>query len=163
ILAGVHRADAGRVIIDNRDVSYHSPREALADGVTMIAQEPTLVPRRSVLSNVFLGVERTTLGVVNAREIRHQYDALTASVGFDLAPNRLVGTLSVADQQKVEVLRAVARNARLIVLDEPTAALTVDEAERLFETIRRLRERGVTLIYVSHFLAEVLDLVDTVT
>ena len=163
IIAGVHRADKGRIVIDGREVDYRSPREALADGVTMIAQEPTLVPRRSVLKNIFLGIENARLGVVNAHELRRQYGELVESVGFDLDPDRLTGTLSVADQQKVEVLRAVARNARLIVLDEPTAALTVDEAQRLFETIRRLRDRGATLIYVSHFLAEVLELVDTVT
>jgi ABC-type sugar transport system ATPase subunit len=84
-------------------------------------------------------------------------------VGFDLPPDAPAGSLRVADQQKVEVMRAVARDARLIVMDEPTAALTADEGKRLFETVRRLRARGTTIVYVSHFLAEVLALADTVT
>jgi simple sugar transport system ATP-binding protein/ribose transport system ATP-binding protein len=163
IIAGVHRADRGRVIINGRAVDYHSPRAALAEGVTMIAQEPTLVPRRSVLKNVFLGREGAHLGFINRRMIRDRYATLSEHVGFQLPPGQPVGQLSVAEQQKVEVMRAVARDARLIVMDEPTAALTADEAERLFDTVRRLRDGGATIVYVSHFLSEVLGLVDTIT
>ncbi len=163
IVAGVHRPDEGELWIDGRRVSYHSPRDGLADGVTMIAQEPTLVPRRSVIENVFLGIEANRAGVLDGRTMRRRYRALVEEAGFELPASTLVGSLGVADQQKVEILRSVARNARLIVMDEPTAALTFDEAERLFAVVRRLRERGTTILYISHFLAEVLGLVDTVT
>jgi ABC-type sugar transport system ATPase subunit len=163
IVAGVYRADDGELWVDGRHTSYASPRDALSDGVTLIAQEPTLVPRRAVVENVFLGIERGWAGIVDGRALRQRWEQLVEEVGFDLPPDAPAGSLRVADQQKVEVMRAVARDARLIVMDEPTAALTADEGERLFETVRRLRQRGTTIIYVSHFLAEVLALADTVT
>jgi rhamnose transport system ATP-binding protein len=163
IVAGVHRPDGGELWIDGRRVDYGSPRNALGDGVTMIAQEPTLVPHRSVLENVFLGVERGRLGLVRGRALRRRYAQLVDDVELELPPNALVRNLRIADRQKAEILRAVARRARLIVMDEPTSALTADEAERLFDVVRRLRDRGTTIVYVSHFLDEVLALVQAVT
>jgi len=163
IVAGVHRADVGELWVDGRRVVYHSPRDALRDGITIIAQEPTLVPHRSVLENVFLGIESAAAGVVDVRAMRRRFTELAEQAQIDLPPSLLARTLRVADQQKAEVLRALARKARLIVMDEPTSALTTDEAERLFELVRRLRAQGTTIIYVSHFLEEVLRLVDTVT
>jgi simple sugar transport system ATP-binding protein/ribose transport system ATP-binding protein len=163
IIAGVHRPDTGELWVNERRVDYRSPRDALADGVTMIAQEPTLVPHRSVEENVFLGIEDATVGVVERRAMRRHFSRLVQDAQLTLQPNRLARSLRVADQQKVEILRALARNARLVVMDEPTSALTADESSRLFELVRRLRERGTTIIYVSHRLDEVLALVDTVT
>jgi ABC-type sugar transport system ATPase subunit len=163
LVAGVHAPDEGDIWIDGRKVEYRSPRDALEDGVTMIAQEPTLVPRRSVLENVFLGIEPRRGAFVDERDMRRRFEELARDIGFTLSPAAPAGSLRVADQQKVEILRSLARNARLIVMDEPTAALTADEAERLFGIVRRLRERGTTVVYVSHFLTEVLALVDTVT
>jgi simple sugar transport system ATP-binding protein/ribose transport system ATP-binding protein len=163
IVAGVYRADAGELRVEGRRVDYRSPRDALADGVTIIAQEPTLVPHRSVLENVFLGIEHAKAGVVNRRALRRRFAALVDQAQLELPANRLARTLRVADQQKVEILRAIARQARLVVMDEPTSALTADESQRLFEAVRRLQERGTTIVYVSHFLEEVLALVDTVT
>ncbi len=163
IVAGVHSPDDGEIWIDGRKVEYRSPRDALDDGVTMIAQEPTLVPARSVLENVFLGIEPSRGGIADERKMRRRFDDLAAEIGFALSPTAAAGSLRVADQQKVEILRSLARSARLIVMDEPTAALTADEAERLFGIVRRLRERGTTIVYVSHFLTEVLALVEVVT
>ncbi|HZQ64116.1 MAG TPA: sugar ABC transporter ATP-binding protein [Gaiellaceae bacterium] len=163
ILAGVHRPDAGELIVDGRGVAYRSPRDALLDGITIITQEPTLVPHRSVLENVFLGVESGIAGVVDERATARRFAKLVADTGIELAPRRPAHSLRVADQQKVEILRAIVRNAKLIVMDEPTSALTLDESERLFDLIRRLRDLGTTIVYVSHFLAEVLGLADTVT
>jgi ABC-type sugar transport system ATPase subunit len=163
IIAGVHSPDDGEIWIEGRKVEYRSPRDALDDGVTMIAQEPTLVPARSVVENVFLGIEPSRGGLADERQMRTRFEKLAGDIGFALAPTAAAGSLRVADQQKVEILRSLARSARLIVMDEPTAALTADEAERLFGIVRRLRERGTTIVYVSHFLTEVLALVDTVT
>jgi simple sugar transport system ATP-binding protein/ribose transport system ATP-binding protein len=163
ILAGAHRPDDGELWVDGRRVDYRAPRDALRDGITIITQEPTLVPDRSVQENVFLGVERGTAGVLNDRRTSRRFAALVAQTGIELPGRRLARTLRVADQQKVEILRAIARDARLFVMDEPTSALTTDEAERLFELIRRVRERGATVVYVSHFLPEVLGLADAVT
>jgi len=163
VLAGVHRPDEGEVVVDGRVVAYRSPRDALADGITIITQEPTLVPHRSVQENVFLGVEQGALGVLDERRTARRFAELVQSAGIELRGRRLARTLPVADQQKVEILRAIAREARLFVMDEPTSALTADESERLFELIRSLRDRGSTIVYVSHFLPEVLALADTVT
>jgi simple sugar transport system ATP-binding protein/ribose transport system ATP-binding protein len=163
IIAGVHRPDGGELWVDGQRADYHSPRDALADGVTMIAQEPTLVPHRSVLENIFLGIESRRVGVLDERSMRRRYAQLVEEAQLELPPNALARTLRVADQQKVEILRAIARRASLIVMDEPTSALTTDEAERLLDVVRGLRHRGVTIIYVTHLLGEVLALVDTVT
>ncbi|MEZ5123021.1 MAG: sugar ABC transporter ATP-binding protein [Solirubrobacterales bacterium] len=163
IVAGVHAPDSGELWVDGRRVHYGAPHDALAHGITMIAQELALVPARSVVENVYLGVESHRAGLVQRRRIRQRYDALCADVGFSLPADRAVGSLSIAEQQKVEILRAIARRARLIVMDEPTAALGPTEIEQLIATIRRLRDRGTTIVYVSHFLEEVLAIADTVT
>ena len=163
ILAGVHRPDGGELVVDGRRVDFRSPRDALAHGITIIAQEPTLVPHRSVQENVFLGVEAGVLGVLDERAASRRFAELVARTGIELPARRLTRDLTVADQQKVEILRAIARDARLFVMDEPTSALTADESQRLFELVRGLREGGATVVYVSHFLSEIIDLADTVT
>ena len=153
ILAGVHRPDGGELAVLGRTVAYRSARDALIDGITIIAQEPTLVPHRSVLENVFLGVESNVAGVVDRRRLKRLYRSLVESTGIELPAHRLARTLRVADQQKVEILRAIARDARFIVMDEPTSALTSDEVEKLFGLIRRFRDGGTTIVYVFHAYA----------
>ena len=163
LIAGVHAPDSGELRVNGVPVRYHSPRDAIGDGVTMIAQEIALVPARSVIENVYLGSESHRMGLVDKGELRRRFDELSERAGFGIAAERRVGSLRQADQQKVEILRALARDARLLVMDEPTAALTADEAEKLFEIIRGLNALGTTIVYVSHFLDEVLGLVDRVT
>ena len=163
ILAGVIKPDAGEIRIDGQSVSYNAPRDALAQGVTVIAQELLLERSRSVRDNVFLGIEPRRWGVIRKRLLRQRFDALAAHAGFKLNPDARVGSLRVADQQKVEILRALARDARVLIMDEPTAALGPQDAATLFEDVRRLRDAGTTIIYVSHHLDEVLDLCDSVT
>lgn len=163
LIAGVLRPDAGEIRVRGRPVQYRNPRDALADGITIIAQELMLQPHRSVAENVFLGIEEKRMGMVSRQRTRARFEALAEAAGFDLPADALVRRLPIALQQQVEILRALARNADLIIMDEPTAALTADEAETLFRNIRRLQENGTTIIYVSHFLEEVLALCDTVT
>jgi simple sugar transport system ATP-binding protein/ribose transport system ATP-binding protein len=117
----------------------------------------------SVVENVFLGIEPRRYGVVQRRQMRAQYEELVSRWGFELDGNAIVGGLRTADQQKVEILRAVASDARVIVMDEPTSSLTSVETTTLHRMIRTMRENGKTIVYVSHFLDEVLDLADTVT
>src|SRR5665213_1792918 len=136
---------------------------AFSEGVARIQQELARVPALSVLDNVFRGVEPGRAGVLDRTEQRTIFAALAARFGFTHASNVRVETMRVADQQKVEIMRALVRHARLIVMDEPTAALTRIEADRLLEIARDLRRDGVTVIYVSHVLADVLALADTVT
>ena len=163
LIAGVHRADSGELLVDGRPTRYRTPREALEDGTTIIAQELSLVPQLSVFQNVFLGAEASRAGLLSDRSLRRRFDALNRRTGFELPAEVRTGRLGIAEQQKVELLRALAREASLIVMDEPTASLTTDESEKLFEIVRTLRADGVTVIYVSHFLEEVLALVDNVT
>ncbi|TEU10851.1 MAG: sugar ABC transporter ATP-binding protein [Anaerolineales bacterium] len=163
IIAGALRPDGGELVVDGQPVRYATPRDALADGITMIHQETTLVPKLSVLDNVYLGIESNRTGLLRDEDTRRRFEEMNARSGFDLPADTLVANLSVADQKKVEILKAVARNARLIVMDEPTAALPDDETAKLIEIVRSLREAGTTIVYVSHFLEEVLSVADTVT
>lgn len=163
VIAGVVRADSGELELSGRPAEFGSPRQALDAGVTIIAQELSLVPDRSVIENVFLGIESHRGPWVLRTSVAERYAALTEAVGIFVEPDRKVGQLRVGDQQKVEILRAMARNAQLIVMDEPTARLSQSETEVLMSTMRELSARGTTLIFVSHFLEEVRNLADTIT
>jgi simple sugar transport system ATP-binding protein/ribose transport system ATP-binding protein len=163
VIAGVIAPDQGELHIDGSRVELRSPRDALLYGVTTIAQEISLVPTRTVVENVFLGIETARAGHVDRRALRRRYNKLDQQVQFGIPPTATVGALRLADQQKVEILRALAREAKLIVMDEPTAALTGGEAQKLLEIVRALRDRGTTIVFVSHFLDEVLSIADEVT
>ncbi|HWV87883.1 MAG TPA: sugar ABC transporter ATP-binding protein [Capillimicrobium sp.] len=163
MIGGVHAPDGGELRVDGRPVRFASPRDALAEGIAMIAQEIALVPARTVLENVFLGLEPRRLGVVRRRALRARFAELDARTGFGIPADARVADLRTADQQKVEILRAIARDARVILMDEPTAALTIDESRRLLEIIRRLAADGTSVVLVSHHLEEVLEVCDTVT
>lgn len=164
VIGGMIRPDAGELHVDARPVQLRDPRDALAKGITCIAQELALVPTRTAIENVFLGFESTTGGVfVNRPETRRRWAAIVEQTGFTVDPAAMVGQLRLADQQKVEILRALARQARLIVLDEPTAGLSMHDTELLLDVLRRLRASGTTIVYVSHFLKEVLSVADDVT
>ncbi|WP_420621959.1 sugar ABC transporter ATP-binding protein [Candidatus Poriferisodalis sp.] len=163
IIAGVHRPDEGNILVDGQRVIFRSPRDALAQGITMVAQELSLVPARSVRENVFLGGEPSRAGFVRTREQRRRFDSIIERVGFDVPLDALVMNLAVADQQKVEILRALGRNANLIIMDEPTARLSTDEAQTLLSIVARLSREGTTVILVSHFLDQVLEAADVVS
>jgi simple sugar transport system ATP-binding protein/ribose transport system ATP-binding protein len=163
VLAGALQPDEGVLLVAGREVSYRSPRQALEDGLTLIAQEQQLVQTRSVIENVFLGVEPAWHSVVNRRRVRARYAALSERTGFALSAQAPVYGLRASDKQKVEVMRALAREADVIVMDEPTAGLTRDESAQLLAIVRRLRSQGTTVVYISHTLEEVLAIADTVS
>ena len=163
LIAGVHSADSGELILAGRAVSFRSPRQALDAGVTIVAQELSLVPGRPVIENVFLGREAHAGPVVRRRVLDRRFEELVAATGIDVPRDVPTGELSIALQQKVEILRALAREAQLIVMDEPTARLTAHEAEALCSIVRGLAREGTTVVFVSHFLEEVLGVSDTVT
>ena len=144
-------------------MSFRSPRDALVHKVAAIAQEPFVVPQLTVAQNVFLGVEPSSGGVLRGRKLYAAYDDLAARAGFDLPGHAPAGRLRTGEQQKVEILRALSRDAQLIVMDEPTAALSAGETEQLHAIIRSLAAGGTTIILISHFLREVLELADAVT
>jgi ABC-type sugar transport system ATPase subunit len=163
ILSGVISPDHGEMLLGGEPVRFHSPREAIARGIVLIAQELSLVPALSVAENVFLGTEPRRAGFLRRAALRRRYAELAGSVGFELDGDSPTGRLRTADQQKVEILRALSRDAGLIVMDEPTAALSRPDAVRLHEIIRRLAGSGTTIVLVSHSLREVLGLAQEVT
>ncbi|WP_417583336.1 sugar ABC transporter ATP-binding protein [Pelagibacterium sp.] len=162
IIGGYYSADEGLVEIDGEVVTRFSPRDALHRGIAMIHQELQLVPELTVLQNVFLGQESSRGGVLVGGDL-DRFKTLEETCAFGLDPDAKVATLRIAERQKVEIMRAVARDANVIIMDEPTSSLTEDEAERLHGLIARLRSRGTTIIYVSHFLDHILATCDRVT
>jgi rhamnose transport system ATP-binding protein len=163
IIAGAITPDAGQLLLDGTPVRFHTPRDAISAGVALIGQELSVAPALSVAENVFLGAEPRTAGFVRSRVLRRRFAELAREAGFDLSGEVSAGRLRTADQQKVEILRALGRDAELIVMDEPTAALSRPDVIKLHEVIRRLAAGGTTIVLVSHFLGEVLELADQVT
>ncbi len=163
IIAGVHEPDSGSLRISGEQVRLRSPRHALDRRVTMVAQELSLVPTLGVMENVFLGIESSRGPLVDNADLRDRFERLVSSSGITVEGGRRVDSLSVADQQKVEILRALARDAELIVMDEPTARLTAQEAFTLLGIMRDLSGSGRTVIFVSHFLEQVLEIADRIT
>ncbi|MBR8740963.1 sugar ABC transporter ATP-binding protein [Nocardiopsis sp. MG754419] len=164
VLAGVHRPDTGRIHLDGAEVSFEHPVKAQRAGVSTVFQEFNLLPERTVAQNVFLGRETRTRGMVDDRAMEKATAALLDDLGLEgIAPWSKVRHLSVAEQQVVEIVKALSHDARVISMDEPTAALADHEVEVLYRIIGRLRERGVGILYVSHRLKEIFDLADTIT
>lgn len=164
VLAGVHRADSGTVELAGSRVSFEHPVQAQRAGVATVFQEFNLLPERTVAENVFLGREPRRRGLVDGRAMERATAALLADLDLEgIAPWTRVRSLSVAEQQIVEIVKALSHDARIISMDEPTAALADHEVEVLYRIIGRLRERGVAVLYVSHRMKEIFDLAATIT
>ncbi len=164
LLAGVLRPDAGAIQLDGTPVRFEAPRDAALAGIHLVHQELALLPQASVVENVFLGGELAGRGGLLAwRTMRRRTAEVLARLGATARPGDRVSTLSVAQRQLVEIARALVGEARVLILDEPTAALSPAEAEALFGVIRDLRAEGRAIIYISHRLSEVLDLADRVS
>jgi rhamnose transport system ATP-binding protein len=168
IISGVHRPDAGTIRIDGEAIELATPHEAQARGIATIYQELSLYPELTVAENIFMGhAPRKRVGpvsVVDWRTMQGRARELLASLDIrDMDVRRKVGTLNVGNRQRVEIAKALSINARILIMDEPTAALTESDVERLFEIVRLLKRRGVGIIYISHRLQEVFELGDTVT
>ena len=163
IIAGVHTADSGSMIVNGRPCRFRSPRQAFTAGITAIAQELALVPDRSVADNVFLGVESTRWGFVPRNRTLRRFEMLVERTGIPIDAAARVGSLSVADQQRVEILRAAARRSECVIMDEPSARLSVQERDQLHRLVRLLRDQQITVLFISHFLDEVLELADDIT
>ncbi|MEU4822955.1 sugar ABC transporter ATP-binding protein [Actinomadura citrea] len=162
--AGVHRPDAGEVRVDGEPVAFHGPADAQAAGVAVIYQEPTLFPDLSVAENIFMGRQpRGALGRIDRRAMHAETARLFERLGVALDPQQPARGLSIADQQVVEIAKAISRDARVLIMDEPTAALTGQEVARLFAVTRNLQEHGCAVLFISHRLEEIFELCRRVT
>lgn len=163
ILTGVYPKDGGQIFMEGREVNIASREEAAALGISVIFQELSLIPTLCVYQNIMLGKELSRFGFVQAKKEKKKIADLIEYYGFSLRVNDIVETLSVAQMQMVEILKALAADAKLIIMDEPTASLSSHESKLLFSIIDQLRERGVSIIYISHRLEEVFKLSDRIT
>ena len=164
VLAGVHRPDTGQVLVDGQPTRFVSPADAKAAGVAVIYQEPTLFGDLSVAENVAMGRHPTRRGgLVDTAAMREQAELLFERLGVDIDPKRPARGLSIADQQLVEIAKALGSDARVIIMDEPTAALSGTEVARLFGVVGALREHGAAVLFVSHRIDEVFELCQDAT
>ena len=183
VLYGLMQPDEGEILIDGTPVSFHSPKDAIAAGIGMVHQHFMLVPVFTVAENVTLGIENgdylredlaakppqgirailPRVGVLDRRRTRREVAELSHRYGLDVDPDALVEDLPVGIQQRVEIIKALVRQANVLILDEPTAVLTPAETEELFRIVRQLRDGGTSVIFISHKLKEVQSIADTIT
>jgi ribose transport system ATP-binding protein len=165
ILTGLYQADAGKIQVAGEPVQIHSPRQAEALGIAIMHQELNLIPELTVAENLFLGREQTLgrSGILNSGRMRELARQYLSRLAVDLDPDAEVGSLSIGQQQMVEIARALSLNARVLIMDEPTAALSEREIDALFAVIRELREDGVGIVYVSHRMEEIFALCDRIS
>jgi simple sugar transport system ATP-binding protein len=164
VLYGLVTPDAGEIRIDGQSVTIRDPADAIARGIGMVHQHFMLIPVLSVAENVVLGQEIVRAGgILDLGEATARINLLARKLGFNIDPSTKIEQLSVGQQQRVEILKAIYRNARLLVLDEPTAVLTPQETREIFEVLRRLRAEGTSIIFISHKLDEVLEIADRIT
>jgi len=162
ILSGMYQPDSGEILLRGQPVSLASPQDALAQGIGMIYQHLMLVPRLSVAENVVLGERRLPFWL-SKRRLAHEVGAIIDEYGFNLDPEQKVGSLSLGEQQRVEILRALYRNNDILILDEPTSVLSPGEARDLFNILRNMAQGGRAVILITHKLNEVMAVADRVT
>ena len=163
ILYGMQRPDEGSISIDGRAVTFHSPADAIAAGVGMVHQHFMLADNLTVLENVVLGSEPRKRGVLDSATARRRIEEISTNYGLGVQPDTLVEELGVGDRQRIEILKVLYRGARILILDEPTAVLVPQEVDELFDNLRDLKAEGLTVIFISHKLDEVLRVADEIT
>ncbi len=162
VLAGIESPDEGTLAIDGAPVTIGSSRRAIDLGIVLIHQELCLATNLSVGANIFLGREPRRFGVIDEAAVREQSSAALERIGARVSPDEIVGSLAIGEQQSVEIVKALAQDARVLILDEPTSSLSLAESDHLFRVLRSLRERGVSIVYISHRLGEVKAIADRV-
>jgi ribose transport system ATP-binding protein len=162
-LGGVYKPDSGKILIDGSERSFARPAEARAAGVSIIHQELSLLPHRTVAQNIFLGLEPTRFGRLDRVAMREGTQRLLRRLSSTIDPETRAGDLSVAEQQIVEIAKALAFDARILVMDEPTAALDEVDAQRLLALVAKLREEGVAIVYISHRMSELAAVADRIS
>jgi ABC-type uncharacterized transport system ATPase subunit len=163
VVYGMARPDEGEILIDGEPVTIDSPRDAMDRGVGMVFQHFMLIPVMTVAENLVLGAEPRKHGLLDLAGARRRTRELSDRYGLKVDPDARVADVSVGQQQRVEILRALDRGAKILVLDEPTAVLTAQETAELAEVLRALRDAGTSIVFITHKLHEVLDIADRVT
>lgn len=165
ILTGIHKRDEGIIKVDGKEVHCNSPKEAEALGIAVIHQELNILPDLTVTENLFLGKEKTygVFGILKKKEMHEEAKALLTKLGLDIDPRTRAGDLSVGKQQIIEIAKAIASDAKYIIMDEPTAALTDREIETLFVTVNELKAKGISFVYISHRMEEIFAICDRIT
>ena len=165
IISGIYTADSGTVLMDGKPVSFHHLSDALQHGLAVVNQEIQVIPEASVAENVMLDKlhRYRKNGLINWKALTADARKCLETVGLDIDPNMPAGSLSAAKKQLIQIARAMAFNAKILMLDEPTSSITMKEIEKLFELLRQLREQGVVIIFVSHKLDEVLEICDSMS
>jgi len=163
ILAGVQPADNGDYLIDGEPVSLQNVRDAMERGIALIHQELNLAANLDLAANIFLGREPNKKGIIQEKKLREDASKYLKRVGLDLPSETITGTLPIGKQQLVEIAKALSCDARVLIMDEPTSSLSQKETETLFEVVKDLRNQGISVIYISHRLGEVIELSDRVT
>ena len=164
ILTGVHQRDSGEILVNGDPVTFHHPKEAEKAGISFIHQELNVMPHLTVEQNLFMGKEiKNKLGMLDKSEMEKRTNDVMNKLGADISPNTPMNMLSIGQQQMVEIAKALMEDAKVIIMDEPTAALTPSETETLFTVVRSLRNNGVSIIYISHRMEEIFDLSDRIT
>jgi len=163
ILYGMQRPDSGAILVNGREIHFRSPKDAIAASIGMVHQHFMLAENLTVLENVVLGYEPSHGPLLDAAEARRRIRELSKTYGMPLDPDRLVEDLSVGERQRAEIIKVLYRGARILILDEPTAVLVPQEVEELFRNLRELTREGVTVIFISHKLDEVLAIADRIT
>ncbi|MDX9940315.1 MAG: sugar ABC transporter ATP-binding protein [Sphaerochaetaceae bacterium] len=164
IISGLLSADHGQMFLHGKEVQFKSPHEAQKHGIAMVYQELTLIPELTVEENIFLNIEpKNRFSIIDRKKVSAQLAHLMQEYDIELAPKAVVKTLSIAQQQMTEILKILVRNPNIIILDEPTSALAQGEVEKLFHIMRTMKERGKTLLFISHRLDEIFSITDRVT
>ena len=164
ILSGIHHKDSGHIRVDGEEQTFKTIKDSERCGIHVIHQELNILPDLSVAENLFLGKELTYgFGIMKRAEMRRQAHDLLCKLGLDIDPKTRAGDLSVGKQQLVEIAKAIASHAKYIVMDEPTAALTDREIQTLFETVRELKNKGISFVYISHRMEEIFAICDRIT
>jgi len=163
ILAGVYHLDEGRILIDDKEVHIDSPQDAINLGINLIYQELSVAPNITVSENIFLGSEKSRFGIVDRPEMNRISQGILETLGAAFSPETRAGTLSIAEQQQIEIARALNHQSRILIMDEPTAALSDRETDKLFDVVLSLRDQGIAVIYISHRMNEVIRIADRVS
>ena len=163
VITGVHKAEEGEMFLEGKKVSFKGPRDAQAAGIAAVYQHPTSYPDLTVAENIFMGHEIIKSGMIQWREMNKKAAELLEQLDAEFKPTAEMGALSVAHQQIVEIAKDISMNAKIIILDEPTAALTKNESEKLYKIVDKLKEEGVSIIFISHRFEDMYRLADRVT